>query len=162
MSNIRIGIGYDVHKLEKGLPLRLGGVLVPFSHGLAGHSDGDALLHAIIDAMLGASGENDIGYHFPSSDPQYKDKASIHLLQTVTSDILPVWKVINLDATIIAQEPKLSLFLPMMKQVIATTLSTEESKVNIKATTTDGLDAFGLGKGIGAQAVVLLEKHQTG
>ena len=104
---MRIGIGYDAHKLEKGLPLILGGVQVPFSRGLAGHSDGDALLHAIIDALLGAAGQNDIGYHFPSSNPEYKDISSIHLLHTVKSDIIPTWKVINLDATIVSQEPNI-------------------------------------------------------
>ena len=159
---MRIGIGYDAHKLEKGLPLILGGVQVPFSRGLVGHSDGDALLHAIIDALLGAAGQNDIGYHFPSSNPEYKDIASIHLLHTVKSDIIPSWKVINLDATIVAQEPKISPFILAMKEIIASTLAVETSRVNIKATTTDELGDIGHGQGIGAQAVVLLKQHGSG
>ena len=159
---MRIGIGYDVHRLEEGRPLMLGGVLIPSHYGLVGHSDGDALLHAIIDAILGACGKNDIGYHFPSSDPQYKGIESIQLLQIMISDIIPLWKVINLDATILAQEPKLAPFIPAMKTMIASSLSIEESRVNIKATTTDGLDAFGLSQGIGAQAVALLEEHRLG
>ena len=156
---MRVGIGYDVHRLEEGLPLVLGGVLIPFHYGLSGHSDGDALLHAIIDALLGASGENDIGHHFPSSDPRYKGVSSVQLLQTVITEIIPLWKVLNLDATILAQEPRMSPFIPTMRQIIASNLSIEESRVNIKATTTDGLDSFGLGQGIGAQAIALLEEH---
>ena len=156
---MRVGIGYDVHRLEEGLPLVLGGVLIPFHYGLSGHSAGDALLHAIIDALLGASGENDIGHHFPSSDPRYKGVSSVQLLQTVTTEIIPLWKVLNLDATILAQEPRMSPFIPTMRQIIASNLSIEESRVNIKATTTDGLDSFGLGQGIGAQAIALLEEH---
>lgn len=159
---MRVGIGYDAHRLEKGRPLKLGGVLIPFAYGLEGHSDGDALLHAIIDALLGACGKNDIGYHFPSTDPQYNNIASIHLLETVITDIIPLWKVVNLDATILAQEPKLSPFIPTMKHIIASSLLIEESLVNIKATTTDGLDAFGAGEGIGAQAIALLEERQPG
>jgi 2-C-methyl-D-erythritol 2,4-cyclodiphosphate synthase len=159
---MRVGIGYDAHRLERGHPLKLGGVLIPFPYGLEGHSDGDALLHAIIDALLGACGKNDIGHHFPSTDPQYSNIASIHLLGIVVADIIPLWKVVNLDATILAQEPKLSPFIPAMKTIIASSLLVEESQINIKATTTDGLDAFGAGEGIGAQAIALLEECQSG
>ncbi len=154
---MRVGIGYDVHRLTPGRRLVLGGVDIPAAAGLEGHSDADALLHAIADALLGALGEGDIGRHFPSSDMRHKDIASTRLLAAVAALATERgYRVGNLDATIIAQAPVLAPHLPAMREVIGKILGVEVGCVNIKATTHEGLGALGRGEGIAACAVVLL------
>ena len=154
----RAGIGYDVHGLERGVPLWLGGVRVEYEAGLAGHSDGDVLLHAIVDAMLGAAGLGDIGTHFPSSDPQYRGASSLVFLSAV-ADLLQQqgWQVVNLDATIVAERPRLAPYVPSMREMIAESAGLSPSQVNIKCTTTDGLGFPGRGEGIGALAIATVE-----
>lgn len=155
---MRIGIGYDAHRLVKGRPLVLGGVNVPSDLGLDGWSDADVLVHAIIDALLGAAGLGDIGTHFPANDPAYKDISSIVLLGR-TSEMLRTrgWRVGNIDATIIAERPSLQPFADQMRQNIGQALSITASQVGIKATTTEGLGFAGRGEGIAACAVSLIE-----
>ena len=153
----KIGFGFDVHRLVEGRPLILGGVEIPFSKGLLGHSDGDVLLHAIIDAIIGALGEGDIGQHFPDTDPNLKGISSLKLLEQ-TKKLLDGRKfsVHNLDATIVAQEPKLSPYFPQMKERIASVLAVVPARINLKAKTTEGLGYTGRGEGMAAYAVVLL------
>lgn len=159
---MRVGIGYDVHRLVEGRPLILGGVKVPFERGLLGHSDADVLVHAIIDSLLGAMGERDIGYHFPDSDDKYKNISSIFLLKKIRSIMeAKKYRLVNLDAVVIAQRPKLSLYIPVMLDNIAASLDVNKSRINLKATTTEGLDSFGKGEGIAAQAVVLLRGYEA-
>ena len=154
---IRIGHGYDVHKLVEGRRLVLGGVEIPYGKGLLGHSDADVLAHAVADALLGALALPDIGRRFPDKDPAYKDADSIELLKDVYSDVLSMgWKLSNLDCTVIAEKPMLKPFIDNMRGVIAAALETETANVNIKATTEEGLGLRG--EGIGAHAVVLVEK----
>jgi 2-C-methyl-D-erythritol 2,4-cyclodiphosphate synthase len=154
----RTGIGYDAHRLENGRPLWLGGVQIDFQAGLAGHSDGDALIHAMVDAILGAAGLGDIGTHFPSSDPQYRGASSIRFLQH-TAKLLEQqgWHVTNLDATIIAEHPKLAPVAENMRQVIAESLGLHQSQVNVKSTTSDGMGFSGRGDGIAAMAIATIE-----
>ncbi len=155
---MRVGTGYDVHRLAEGRELILGGVKVPYEKGLLGHSDADVLVHAIMDAMLGAAALGDIGRHFPDSDPKYKDISSMLLLKEVNELIgSKLYIVGNIDATVIAQRPKLASYIPQMRQNIADTLGIETDRVNIKATTEEGLGFTGEGLGIAAQAVCLLE-----
>lgn len=156
---MRIGNGYDVHRLVEGRKLILGGVDVPYTKGLLGHSDADVLLHALSDAILGAIGEGDIGKHFPDTDPAYKGADSIKLLRHVM-DLAAAkgYRIGNVDATIVAQRPKLATFIQQMKSNIAAALSTEEDRVNVKATTTEELGFAGRGEGIASYAVALLEK----
>jgi 2-C-methyl-D-erythritol 2,4-cyclodiphosphate synthase len=156
---MRIGNGYDVHRLVEGRKLILGGVDVPYTKGLLGHSDADVLLHALSDAILGAIGEGDIGKHFPDTDPAYKGADSIKLLRHVM-DLAAAkgYRIGNIDATIVAQRPKLAPFIQQMKSNIAAALSTEEDRVNVKATTTEELGFAGRGEGIASYAVALLEK----
>ena len=154
---IRIGHGYDVHKLVEGRRLVLGGVEIPYEKGLLGHSDADVLAHAVADALLGALALPDIGRRFPDKDPAYKDANSIELLKDVYSEILSTgWKLSNLDCTVIAEKPMLKPFIDDMRGIIASALETETANVNIKATTEEGLGLRG--EGIGAHAVVLIEK----
>lgn len=154
-------MGFDAHALTEGCPLMLGGVKIPYSMGLAGHSDGDVLAHAIIDALLGASGIGDKGTYFPSSDPTYLNASSLNLLsQTIQLVNDRGWRVINVDATIIAQIPYLRPFMESMKTNIGEILNTSIETVSIKATTTDHMGFVGRAEGIAAQAVVLLEKHE--
>ena len=154
---MRIGHGYDVHALVPGRPLILGGVKIPHPKGLLGHSDADALIHAVCDACLGAAGLGDIGRHFPDTDTQYKNIDSRILLRTVCANLKQrQLRVENLDATLIAQAPKLAEHLPAMVRNIAMDLEIEPSQVNIKATTTEKLGYAGREEGIGAHAVVLL------
>lgn len=154
---MRIGQGYDVHRLVEGRKLILGGMEIPYERGLLGHSDADVLLHAIMDAMLGAAGLGDIGRHFPDNDPDYKDADSLILLQTVAHKLNEAgWQVGNLDATIVAQKPKLAAYLPQMREKIATAVGVMPEQINVKATTEEGLGFTGNGDGIAAQAVVLL------
>lgn len=157
---MRIGTGYDVHRLEENRKLILGGVEVPFEKGLKGHSDADVLLHAIMDALLGAAGLGDIGQHFPDTDPAYKGISSLSLLETVGSLLDKEGYVIeNIDATIIAQRPKMRPYIEQMIQNIAQTLKLDKDQINLKATTEEGLGFTGSGQGISAQAVCLLEKY---
>jgi 2-C-methyl-D-erythritol 2,4-cyclodiphosphate synthase len=154
---MRVGQGFDVHALVVGRALILGGVRIPHSKGLQGHSDADALIHAICDACLGAAGLGDIGHHFPDTDHQYKDIDSRVLLRRVHATLTErEWKIINIDATVIAQAPKLALHIPAMKVNIANDLKISAEQVNIKATTTEHLGFLGREDGIAAQAAVLL------
>ncbi len=158
---MRIGHGYDVHQLVTGRKLVLGGVEIPYAKGLLGHSDADVLLHAICDAILGAIGEGDIGKHFPDSDPAYKGISSVKLLRQVNTLAESMGYVIgNLDATVVAQRPKLAPHIPAMRSVIAETLECDPGRVNIKATTTEELGFAGRGEGIATYAVVLMEKKE--
>ncbi|MDA8212877.1 MAG: 2-C-methyl-D-erythritol 2,4-cyclodiphosphate synthase [Clostridia bacterium] len=152
---MRVGIGYDVHRLVEGRELILGGVEVPYHLGLLGHSDADVLLHAIKDALLGAVGAGDIGKHFPDSDPSYKGISSLVLLERVRDIIADKgYALNNLDAVIVAQKPKLAPYIPGMVSNIARVMGVEEGQVNVKATTTEGLGFTGTGEGIAAYAVV--------
>jgi len=156
---MRVGQGFDVHALVPGRRLVLGGVHIPHPMGLEGHSDADALLHAICDACLGAAGLGDIGQHFPDSDVQYKDIDSRVLLRNVQAAITKAgWQVANLDATVIAQAPRLAPHLPNMQQNIASDLKIPVDQVNVKATTTEQLGFTGRKEGIAASAVVLLTR----
>ncbi|OHW62393.1 2-C-methyl-D-erythritol 2,4-cyclodiphosphate synthase [Andreesenia angusta] len=154
---MKIGIGYDVHRLQEGRKLILGGVEVPHSKGLYGHSDGDVLTHAIVDAILGALGRGDIGRHFPDTSEEYKDIYSIKLLERVVEYMdSEGYSIGNLDCIIAAQKPKLAPYIEDMEKLIAKTLKTEVGNVNIKATTTEKLGFEGREEGISSQAVVLL------
>ena len=156
---MRIGFGYDVHPLVPGRPLTLGGIKIPYLFGLQGHSDADVLLHAICDALLGAVAGGDIGRHFPDTDPQYKDIRSTLLLKRVGAKVREKgFHLQNIDATIVAERPKLVDFIPRMVREIADTLDVGMEKVNIKATTTEGLGFTGRGEGISAYAVALVEE----
>ncbi len=157
---MRIGFGYDVHPLVPGRSLTLGGVRIPYLFGLQGHSDADVLIHAICDALLGAIAEGDIGRHFPDTDSQYKDIKSTLLLKRVAAKVKEKgFHLQNVDATIVAERPRLSDFIPRMVKEIADTLETGTERVNVKATTTEGLGFAGRGEGISAYAVVLLEEE---
>lgn len=163
MNNIRIGYGYDVHRLEKGRRLVLGGVDIPHSKGLAGHSDADVLLHAIADALLGACALGDIGQHFPDSDERYKGADSRQLLGEVRKLVEEKgYGVSNLDATVVAEQPKLAPHIPAMCRLIATDLQVEEQYVSVKATTSEGMGFEGTGQGISARAVVLVVEEAHG
>lgn len=159
--NVRIGTGYDVHRLVVGRNLVLGGVQIPFEKGTLGHSDGDALTHAIADAVLGALALGDIGQHFPDTDPEFKGAYSIELLERVAELILNKgWVVSNLDATLVLQQPKVMKYLPEMRQKLAAAMKTSADQVSVKATTTEGLGMTGQGDAVAAQAVCLLSKIQ--
>lgn len=154
---MRVGIGYDVHKMVEGRALVLGGVNIPYEKGLLGHSDADVLVHAIIDAILGAAGEGDIGKHFPDSDMRYKGISSLILLSKVR-ELLDArdLEVRNIDSVIVAQEPKLAPYKTKMAENIAETLGISAGCVNVKATTSEGLGFTGAGEGIAAYAVAML------
>lgn len=154
---MRVGMGYDVHRLVEGRELILGGVTIPWEKGLLGHSDADVLVHAVMDALLGAAAMGDIGKHFPDTDPAYKGISSMKLLRHV-GDLLEQenYQIINIDATIIAQKPKMAPHIPQMVKNVAETLGLETSQVNIKATTEEGLGFTGNGEGISAQAICAL------
>lgn len=155
---MRVGMGYDVHKLAEGRKLIVGGVNIPYEKGLLGHSDADVLTHAIMDALLGAAALGDIGKHFPDSDEKYKGADSIELLRHVKQLLDEHMYVIgNIDATIIAQRPKFAPFIPDMVVRISEALGIDKSQVNIKATTEEGLGFTGSGEGISSQAICLLE-----
>jgi len=159
VRNMRIGSGYDVHKLVEGRKLIMGGVEIPFEKGLLGHSDADVLLHAIMDALLGAAALGDIGKHFPDTSEEYKGADSLKLLSEVLYLILERgYCIINLDATIIAQRPKLAPYIPKMRENIANVLGIELDQVNVKATTEEGLGFTGAGEGIAATAVCLINQ----
>ncbi len=155
---MRIGNGYDVHRLVKGRKLILGGVTIPFAKGLLGHSDADVLLHAVCDALLGAAGLGDIGLHFPDTDIQYKDISSIKLLRETCSIIADKgFAVVNLDTVILAEAPKIYPYREEMRKNIAKAAGIEHQNINIKATTSEGLGFTGRGEGIGAVCVALIE-----
>lgn len=154
---MRIGHGYDVHRLVSGRRLMLGGVEIPHRLGLLGHSDADVVLHAIMDALLGAMGKGDIGQHFPDTDPRYQDIDSKVLLSRVFQGmVIEGYHIGNLDVTILAQSPKLSPYLGQMRATVAHLLACDEQRVNIKATTEEGLGFTGRGEGIACHAVVLI------
>ena len=154
---MRIGQGYDVHRLVEGRKLILGGVTVPYEKGLLGHSDADVLVHAVMDALLGAAALGDIGQHFPDTDPAYEGISSIKLLEHVGALLEEKGYVIeNIDATIIAQRPKLAAYRPAMAENIANALKLSVDKVSVKATTEEGLGFTGSGEGISSQAITLL------
>lgn len=156
---MRVGLGYDIHRLVEGRPLFLGGVEIPYVKGLDGHSDADVLLHAICDSILGAVGRDDIGVHFPNSDPQFEGISSVELLKKVVELAKEGgFKIINIDSTLIIEEPKLLPFKNKMKSAISNCVGIPESSVNIKATTQEGVGAIGRGEGIAAYAVVLVDK----
>ena len=156
---MRIGHGYDVHKLVENRDLILGGVKIPFEKGLLGHSDADVLLHAVSDALLGAAGLRDIGYHFPDTDPAYKGADSLELLRQVGEKITAKgYRISNVDVTLIAQKPKVGAYIPQMAENIAGVLGLELDRVNVKATTEEGLGFTGHLEGISCHAVCLLEE----
>ena len=155
----RSGIGIDVHPLVDGRTLVLGGVTIPFEKGLAGHSDGDVLIHAVIDALLGGAGLGDIGTHFPSSDPRFQGIASTMLLhQTLQLLEESRWQTRYVDATILAERPVLKPFMDEIKRTLAASLDLEPESVNLKATTTDGLGFIGRGEGIASLAIATVEQ----
>lgn len=156
---MRIGHGYDVHRLVPGRDLILGGMRVAFDLGLEGHSDADVLLHAVMDALLGAAGLGDIGRHFPDSDPMYAGVSSLRLLKAVGEKIAEAgFQVGNLDVTVVAQAPRLSPYLAQMAANIAVVLHTDSRRINLKATTEEGLGFTGNGSGIACHAVCLLRE----
>ena len=156
---MRVGIGYDVHKLIEGRNLIIGGVNIPYEKGLLGHSDSDVLVHSIMDALLGACGERDIGVHFPPEDMEFKDISSLILLDKVRQIVeLKGYSIVNIDCIIIAEKPKLLGFISKMEENIAQTLKMKIGNINVKATTTEGLGFEGRGEGISSQAIVMLLK----
>jgi len=163
---MRVGMGYDVHKLAVGRKLILGGVTIPYEKGLLGHSDADVLLHAIMDALLGAAAMGDIGKHFPDTDDRYEGASSIGLLKRVGEMLEEACYMIeNIDATIIAQQPKMREYIGEMEKNISETLGIEKNQINVKATTEEGLGFTGTGEGISAQAVCAVSsmyEHMSG
>lgn len=158
VHRMRVGIGYDVHPLVPDRRLVLGGVNIPFVKGLDGWSDADVLVHAIIDALLGAAAMGDIGNHFPPGDPQYRDISSLALLERVRDKLVQKgWSIANIDATVVAEQPKLKPFINMIRQELSDALSITIGKVSVKAKTTEGLGFAGRGEGIAAYAVALIE-----
>ena len=155
----RVGLGYDIHRFKAGRPLWLGGVQIPFEKGLDGHSDADALLHAIIDALLGAAALPDIGHYFPPSDPAIKDIASSAMLEKAAAEVKKAgYRVHNVDAVVIAEAPKIGPHREAMRKTVAHLLNISVDAVQVKGKTNEGLDAIGRGEALAAQAVVLLEK----
>ena len=158
-KEIRIGHGFDAHRFRRGRKLILGGVEIPHNKGLVGHSDADAVLHALINAILGAMAEGDIGTHFPDSDPAYKNIASTELLKNVLQIATRRrFKLVNADVTLVAQQPKLSPHYKKMRKSVAALCGVAESRISVKATTTEKLGWTGAGKGMAATAVVLLSR----
>ena len=155
---MRIGHGYDVHRFMEDTPLIIGGMTIPHTHGLEAHSDGDVLIHAICDALLGAAGLWDIGHHFPDNDEAFKGIDSRILLRRVIDDLAKRgWSVSNVDATIIAQAPKMAPFIPQMRELLAADMQTDITAINIKATTTEKLGFAGRKEGIATHAVALIK-----
>jgi 2-C-methyl-D-erythritol 2,4-cyclodiphosphate synthase len=154
---MRVGLGYDIHRLVPGYKLILGGVAIPFEKGLLGHSDADVLVHAAMDALLGAAGLGDIGIHFPDSDPAFKGACSLDLLRQVCAMVAEKGlRVVNLDATLFAERPKLAPHRHAMAAAMADIMKIDSGRINLKATTTEGLGPVGRGEGIGAMCVVML------
>ncbi len=155
---MRIGQGYDIHPLVEGRKLILGGIEIPHTRGLAGHSDADALVHAVCDALLGAIGEGDLGKHYPSSDPQYKDISSMVLLEDIAVKLRQKgYRVVNVDSTIMAQAPRLGSYLRDMADRLAKAVGVDRQAINVKVKSGEGLDAIGREEAIAAQAVCLIE-----
>jgi 2-C-methyl-D-erythritol 2,4-cyclodiphosphate synthase len=155
----RTGFGYDVHRLVEGRPLILGGIEVPYERGLEGHSDADVLLHALTDALLGAAGLGDIGTLYPSSDPAIEGISSVEMLRGAMERVREAgWQIGNIDATIVAQRPRLSPYTPAMRDTVAAALDIDPTQVNIKSKTTDGLGFTGAGEGMAAYCVAMLVK----
>lgn len=162
VNGMRIGQGFDAHSFETGSRLVLGGVEIPHNQGLKAHSDGDVLIHALCDALLGAAGLGDIGQHFPDSDLAYADIDSRVLLRRVVELLFSTgWQLVNTDLTAVAQRPKLAPHIGAMRQHLAEDLRVTPGRVNIKATTTEGMGFTGRGEGIAAFAIVLLEEYQV-
>ena len=160
---MRIGHGYDVHRLTEGRALILGGVRIGYEKGLLGHSDADVLLHAVCDALLGAAGLGDIGRHFPDTDPKYKGADSLELLRQVAGKVAAAGcRVGNVDVTMIAQRPRLKDYIPQMEANIAAALGVEPGRINVKATTEEQLGFTGSGEGMACHAVCILEEVTTG
>jgi 2-C-methyl-D-erythritol 2,4-cyclodiphosphate synthase len=158
-AETRVGIGYDTHRFAGARTLVLGGVTFPGEPGLAGHSDADALTHAVIDAVIGAAGLGDIGTHFPDDDPRFADADSIALLGQAVSLVLETgWRVVNVDATVICERPRLAPHAAEMAERLGSALNVDQNRVNVKATTNEGMGFIGRGEGIAAVAVVLLER----
>ncbi len=163
LLNFRVGIGYDVHPLDRGLPLILGGVSIPFDYGLAGYSDADVLVHAIIDALLGAASLGDIGNRFPAGDPRFKGISSLLLLKETLALLGEAgYAVGNIDSVIVAERPRFSIYIAEMQKNIAETLDMPAGNVSVKATTTEKLGFTGRGEGIAAYAVTFLRTKQRG
>ena len=162
LSGFRVGLGFDAHQFAAGRPLVLGGVGIPHTRGLDGHSDADAVLHALADALLGAAGLGDIGAHFPSSDPSIEGIDSSRIVRRVVALLSSAgWKVGNVDVTVIAQEPVLAPHLGPMRQAIAEALGVAEESVSVKAKSTDHMGALGRGEGIAALATALVTKEEA-
>ena len=158
---MRIGHGYDVHRLVEGRKLILGGVIIEYNKGLLGHSDADVLIHAIMDALLGAAGLGDIGQHFPASDDKFKGISSLKLLEQVNTLLKAQnFLIVNIDSTVILEEPKISKYIQNMEHNISSTLQCDVNLINIKATTEEGLGFTGIREGIAAHAVVLIKKGE--
>lgn len=154
-----IGLGYDVHRFKKSRKLFLGGVKISDSNGLDGHSDADVLVHALMDALLGAAGENDIGHFFPNTDDKYKNISSIELLKMVVSVLKKKkFKIVNTDMTIIAEKPKIYPYIDQMKDILSKTMKISKARIAIKATTNEKMGFIGRGEGIAAMAVAALKK----
>ncbi len=159
MRQIRVGIGYDIHRLEEGHRLILGGVEIPFEKGLLGWSDADVIVHAVIDALLGAAGLGDIGTWFPPGDQKYRSISSLILLQETRKTLIDQgWQIVNIDVSIVAEEPKLAPFINKMRKQFAQTLGIEEQHIGLKATTSEGLGPVGRGEAIAAHAAALIEE----
>jgi 2-C-methyl-D-erythritol 2,4-cyclodiphosphate synthase len=159
MSELRVGLGYDAHALEDGVPLVLGGVAIDYPRGLAGHSDGDVVAHALIDAILGAANLGDIGSLFPSGDEQYRGASSLDLLWEAYREVRDAgWELVNADCVLIGEEPRIGEIRGDMSQRLAGALGIDETRVAVRATTTDHLGFTGRGEGLAAQAVALLKR----
>ena len=157
MNELRVGIGYDAHALEEGVPLVLGGVAIDYPRGLAGHSDGDVIAHALIDAILGAANLGDIGSLFPSSDEQYRGASSLDLLWEAYREVRESgWELVNADCVLIGESPRIAPHREAMRACLAGALGVDPALVNVRATTTDGLGFTGRGEGLAAEAVALL------
>jgi 2-C-methyl-D-erythritol 2,4-cyclodiphosphate synthase len=154
----KIGIGYDIHPLVEGRSLILGGIPIPHSKGLQGHSDADVLIHAVCNALLGALGKGDLGTHYPNTDPRYRNYSSTRFLEEVSGFVRKEgYRIANIDSVIVAQEPRLSPFMEKMREHLSKVLGLDQSQVGIKAATPEGVGALGAGQGISAQAVCLIE-----
>ena len=161
-TKIRIGYGYDVHPLGAGRALILGGIEIPHPKGLLGHSDSDVLVHAVCDALLGAMGEGDLGRHFPSSDPRFKNISSLKFLEDVAAKLRKKgYRIVNIDTVIVAQAPRLSTFLAAMQKRMADILGLDPDLINVKVKSGEGLDAVGREEGMTAHAICLIESIQS-
>ncbi len=159
MNESRVGLGIDLHRFVEGRPLVLGGVTVPFERGLLGHSDADVLTHAVCDALLGAAGLGDIGVHYPDTDERFRGISSLLLLEDVAAKLrASKYGVVNVDVTVLAERPRLAGFFPAMRVNLARTLGVDETRVNLKATTSETMGALGRGEGIAAWAVCLIQE----